>query len=473
MTTLRLLAAFVLCSLVLVAPARSTQHEIEARVDPRVEFLTAVARLAGFREFDMPNSRSPYAERVEKHFAAVRGHKAIATLQELRAQSGVSHDAIPSLAVHLDGLEKLELRAPLEPWPERLDLRWEPVRTRRFLEELRELAAQTKAAEFFAGEQSFYAQVAARFREPLSRSRALEWFDSFFGVRPGAHYIATVGLLCGGRAYGVGVRLAGASREELTPVFGCWTFDEQGEPVFDDRYQSLFIHEWCHSYTNPFVDRHSERLRAAGERIFASCAEAMRKQSYGNWKAVLYESLVRASVIRCRTVLEGPQAGEQQAREELEHHFQWAPQLALRLGEYERRRATYATFEEFMPVVAAFFDEWAAKLPAADAKAPLLVSSEPANGAAEVDPARTVLVFEFDRAMRDQTWSVVGSGERMPKIVGKPSYDATFRRLSLPVQLEPGRDYEFSLNSERNRGFVSAEGVPLAPVALRFSTAEK
>lgn len=474
MRTSGLLAALlVLVSLAVAGPAQAAQHEIEVRVDPRVEFLTAVARLAGFREFDMANSRSPYSERVEKRFARVREHKAVATLQQLRADHGVSYDAIPSLAVHLDGLQKLELRAPLEPRPERLDARWAPALTQRFLGELRDLAAQTKAVEFFAAEKDFYAEVEQRFRQPLSRSRALEWFDSFFGVRRGARYIAIVGLLCGGGNYGVGVRLAADRPEELTPVFGCWTFDEQGAPLFDDRYQPLFIHEWCHSYTNPIVDRNVERLQAAGERIFASCADKMQRQGYGNWKTVVYESFVRASVITCRAALEGEAAGKAQAEEELAKHFAWAPELARRFEQYARERERFANFEAFVPELVEFFDEWAAKLPAADAKAPLLVSSEPANGAADVDPARAVLVFEFDRTMRDQTWSVVGAADGLPKMVGKLSYDAARKRLSIPVQLEPGRNYVFSLNSDRYQGFVSADGVPLAPVAFRFSTASK
>jgi hypothetical protein len=454
------------------APASPPQHEFSVRVDPRVELVTLVARFAKFNEFDMPNSRSAYSERIERHFAEQREHPVVGTLRALRAQHGVSFDALPSFAVHLDSIERLELRAPLEPRPERFDARWELAATRQFLTELRDFAKRADAAAFFASEREYFAEAERRFREQMSSSRALSWFDGFFGVKQGARYVATLGLLCGGGNFGVGVRLAGEP-EELTPVFGCWTFDDSGTPVFDASYRSLFIHELCHSYTNPFVDAHEAALRAAGERIFASCADKMRSQSYGNARTVLYESLVRASVIRCRTVLEGEAAGAEQARDEAKRHFPWAAELAMLFGEYETDRANWPTFESFMPRVTAFFDEYAAKLPAPDVDAPKLVKSSPANGDRAVDPSLTEVVFEFDRPMRDKSWSIVGAPRDQPEIVGPLRFDSERKRLTVPVKLEAARSYRFALNSERFRSFVSAEGVPLAPVEFAFATAAK
>ncbi len=458
------------------AAERGGAHELVVRVDPRVELVTLVARFAKFDEFNMPNSRSAYSERIERHFDALRAHPAVETLRTLRAEHGVSFDAVASFAVHLHSLERLELRAPPEASPEssggRFDARWKPGPTRTFLEALRDFATRANAAAFFESEREYFAEVERRFHAQMSSSKALTWFDGFFGVKHGARYVATVGLLCGGGNYGVGVRLPGQP-EEITPVFGCSAFDAAGVPVFDASYQSLFIHELCHSYTNPFVDEHVEALRAAGERIFASCAAAMKPQGYGNWRTVMYESLVRASVIRCRAVLEGAEAGEQQARDESKRHFLWAAGLAKLFAEYESCRELWPTFESFMPRVVAFFEDCAAKLPAPDADAPKLVGSSPANGDRAVDPSLAEMVFEFDRPMRDQSWSIVGPSQDQPDVVGKLRYDAERKRLTVPIKLEPGRSYRFWLNSERFKAFASAEGVPLAPVEFAFATAAK
>jgi len=451
--------------------AHAQAPRIDSRVDPRVELLSAVARLAGFAEYAMENSRSPYSERVEARFGPLREHPAVATLRELRARFGVSYDAVPSLALHLDGVHELRPRMPWTPRPERLDARWDADLTAQFLEQLRDFADRAKAVEFFDGERAFFAQVEQRFSERASQNPALEWFDRFFGARPDARYVATVGLLCGGQNYGVGVRFADARPEEITPVFGCWKFDGDGLPVFGDDYGPLLVHELCHTYTNPLVDREYERLKSAGEQLFASCAPAMTAQNYSTPRILLYESLVRACVIRCRADLEGAQAGEEQARAEVGRQFEWAPYLARLFGEFETQREKHPTFDSFMPRVVECLDGWARKIAEREKLRPKLVRSTPACDARDVDPSLGELVFEFDRAMRDQSWSIVGASEQAPKITGALRYDEARRVLHVPVRLEPGREYRFSLNGPTKLGFQSAEGGVLAPVEIRFTCA--
>jgi hypothetical protein len=40
----------------------------------------------------------------------------------------------------------------------------------------------------------------------------------------------------------------------------------------------------------------------------------------------------------------------------------------------------------------------------------------------------------------------------------------------MPVGLETGKEYFFGLNAEGYLGFQSQEGIPLAPVVVRFKT---
>lgn len=452
------------------APAAEARA-IEARVDPRVELLTTVARLAGFREFTMGNSRSPYSERVERHFGAQREHPVVKLLIALRAERGVSYDALPSLALHLGPLPELTELVPFEAAPERLDGRWGGAQAREFLSELRDFASVTKAAEFFEGERKFHDEVARRLSARLSQSRALPWFDAFFGARAGAQYAATAGLLCGGGNFGVGVRFPDGRPERINPVFGCWNWDAEGFPVFDESYLPLFVHELCHTYTNPFVDRFERELAPSGQRLHASCAAAMKRQGYGTWKTMLYETFVRASVVRCRRATEGDAAAAEQAAEEVKQQFLWVPALEALLAEYEADRKRYPSFESFVPRVVELLEREAAKVPDPEL-APKLVALEPTNGARDVDPALTRLVFHFDRTMLDQSWSLVGAKEQMPEITGPLAYDAARKSLTVPVRLEAGRTYSFSLNGERSQGFKSADGVPLAPVPVQFSTAK-
>lgn len=457
----------------LCAPAQPVQEPaapaLEVRVDPRVELLTLLARLCEFDEFRMPVAESAYARRVDEWFGPLEDHAVFSSLSQLRRRRGVSYDAIASLAMHLGPLPGLAELVPFDAAPERLDARWGGVEARAFLADLRDFVLESSAEEFFAGEREFYAEVERRLAARLAQSKALPWFDAVFGART-ARYVATPGLLCGGGNYGVGIRYPDGRAEEIRPVFGCWTWDEEGVPLFDEGYLALFIHELCHSYTNALVDRFAEAIEAPGSRLYALAAEEMARQAYGSWRTTMYETFVRASVVRCRTVTEGAAAGEEQARQELASGFLWVPALARRLGEFEGARERHPTFVDFMPELVKTLASEAERLEGERVNAPKLVSLVPANGAQDVDPARTTMVITFDREMRDKSWSIAGNPADQPKITGTLAYDAARKVLTVPIQLEPGKSYHFWLNTAQFQGFKAADGTPLAPIEVRFST---
>lgn len=460
-------SALLLSSASLQGPAPVPR--IEVRVDPRVELMMALARLSGFGEFTQPSAESPYAERVEDYFDPASDHPVFARLKALRETNGVSFDAIASLAVHLGPLPELAELAPFDAAPERLDTRWGGAGARPFLTELRDFVQATEADKFFAGERAFYAEVEHRLGERLRQSKALPWFDGFFGARA-ASYTAIPGLLAGGGNFGVGIRFADGNQEAITPVFGCWSWDAEGYPVFDAEYLPLFVHELCHSYTNAFVDQFEKELQPIGERLFATCERQMSQQAYGSWKTMMYESFVRASVVRCRSVTEGQGAGEEQAAQELLRGFRWVPAMAKRLGDFEAERTKYPTFADFMPELVKLLEREAELAETTAINAPRLVALVPANGARDVDPSLTSMVITFDREMRDKSWSICGQPENQPKITGSLAYDATRKVLTVPIQLEPGRTYRFSLNAPQFVGFKAKDGTPLQPVDVTFTT---
>ena len=121
------------------------------------------------------------------------------------------------------------------------------------------------------------------------------------------------------------------------------------------------VHEFCHSYTNPIVDRHEAELKPAGERLFAGVSKAMARQAYGQWKTMVYESLVRACTIRYLRRHEGRWLAWWQTFEDQGRQFRWVGDLADLLGEYEEQRDKYPTFDAFSPRIVAFFNEQADK----------------------------------------------------------------------------------------------------------------
>lgn len=111
---------------------------------------------------------------------------------------------------------------------------------------------------------------------------------------------------------------------------------------------------------------------------------------------------------------------------------------------------------------------------AARAQPPRLLKVTPELGGA-VDPATRELRFEFDQDMAVSGYSICGGGPALPTIRPKsgprgPRWDGP-RVFVLPVRLEPGHDYEFSLNCRSAQNFRSATGEQLAPTPIKFRAA--
>jgi hypothetical protein len=462
-------AILIVGGLTAAAQEKKPAHELEARVDARVELLSLIFRLAGSPEYNQPNAKSPYTDEVDAQFGKFRDHAVVRLARELRAQHGVVADAVMSMAVHLEDTQGLKPKLPLAPRPARLDERWPTKQAGEFLEQARSFVKEAGFNEFVGQHRQQYDVAAERLTRKLAERDYVGWFEKFFGARPGARFHVILSLLNGPCNYGVGVRYPD-DREEITPIIGASKFDDNGVPVFSDADVSTIAHEFCHSYTNPFVDKYAKQLAPASESLFKHCESTMREQAYGTWKTMMYESLVRACVVRYVKAAEGKKAADDEARSNEKRGFRWTGKLAELLGEYETQRERYATFDAFMPRVVEFFNDYAKESGESAARAPKVVRMIPANGATDVDPALTEIKVFFDRPMTDKAWSVVGGGPHYPESAGDVSYDAEHKVFTMPVHLKAAWSYQFWLNHGKFNSFQSADGVELESVEVNFRT---
>lgn len=464
---------------------RADAPAFDVRVDPRVELMSIIFRLAGNPEYNQPRV-SGYAADVEAGFRPLADHPAVQLARRLRAEHGVSYDAVMSMAVHMDEALSPKERAPFDAASCRLDGRWPRDPAREFLKLAGDFAEKGQFQAFLAEHRQMYDTAAQRLRAVLESEAHLEWFERFFGARPTARFTVCLGLLNGGACYGPSFADAAGS-EELFCVLGVWMTDEAGLPRFDRHVVPTVVHEFAHSYANRLADAAEEQLRPVGEALYRCVAKEMGRQAYGNWQTMMRESLVRACSARYVKTYGTADEFEQALKKEEGRAFLWIRGLVALLGEYEADRAAYPTLDAFMPKVVRYFDDYnasglaqryaqqetaagAVQRQDPPAPAPKVVSISPAIGATGVDPKTAAIVITFDRAMQDQSWSVVGGGPNFPKVAAQPSYDAARKVLTLPVTLKPNWHYEFGLNSPSHAAFRSAEGVSLEPVWVTFDT---
>ncbi|MBI5864288.1 MAG: DUF4932 domain-containing protein [Planctomycetes bacterium] len=447
-----------------------TPGTLAVRVDPRVELLSIVFRLAGNPEYNMENSKSPYAQAVEEHFGKFRDHAAVKMAQALRRSNGVSYDAVMSLAIHLEDAFEPAPRTPLDPLPDLLDRRWTKEDAERFIAALRDFVRDADFKGFAASQRERYEKSAAKLAAVVRKRDFVGWFSDFFGDRPRGSFQVAVGMLNGGGNYGVNMRHHDG-REEISPIIGIYKWDAEGLPAIGDEVTDTIVHEFCHTYTNACINKHLDKLDAAGDVLFARNAAAMKRQAYGNGATVLRESLVRACVIHYMRTVVSADAGRKQALSEMTRGFKWTPGLADLLGEFAKSRDKYKTLDDFMPRIIEYFDHITKQYDELLARFPKVKSISPANAAPDVDPKTAEVVITFDRPMQAGGWALTGGGPELPKF-GKPSYNDSRTVLTVPVTLEPGRSYRFGLNGGRFYSFVSEDGYPLEPVEVKFTTAK-
>jgi Domain of unknown function (DUF4932) len=462
--TLRGLLVAAAAVFLIAGRSPAAEGTVRATVDPRVEFLSAVARNAGFEEYRSSHAQSPYAARVDALLAPNKAHPAFERMRAMRKDHGMSYDAVMSLAMHVSDPPALAERIDFDRRPGRLDPRLSTGDTRDLLRDLRDLAKQVDWAGFMERERAVRDAGASQLTAAANAHDLMGWFTVHLGVPPGADCVLVAGLLCGEQNYGVGVDFPDGQRPELRPVIGTGMWDAAGLPVYRDSpgLTALLVHELCHSFANPVVDRHLDALQPAGERLFRRSADRMRAQAYGDWKTCMYETLVRACTVRCIADLVDGKAAQARAENDVARGFVWVPALAQALAQPLAAHPAGQTLDTLVPVVAAALATEADRLDKAETNAPKLVSSEPTDGA-EVAPGPFVIVLRFDRPMRRGTYSVTGAKEDVPAglALGAVSEDA--RTWEFRGTAEPGRTYRIGLNGGRFDGFKADDGTPLAP----------
>lgn len=341
-------------------PAGRPRPALRARVDPRIELMSIIFRLAGNPEYNHPAAASPYSYAADKHFARFSHHPAVLKARELRDRRGIAFDAVAGMAVHVDDAYELEEKVSFDPSPSRLDRRWRPEEAREFLHLARQFVTDSDFAGFVETHRPLHVAAAIRMNQVLRRYDIRRWLDEYFGRQPDARYEVIVGLLVGPCNYGTSVQFPDG-REEITPIIGCTRFDQHGIPVIDDAAAlAIIVHEFCHPYSNPLFEKNPEPFRKSGQALLARHREAMRRQAYGSWRSVICETLVRASVVRYLEANHGPQVARADLQEQEQRSFKWVPGLCEELARYERNRDQYPTFEDFMPEIADYLDEYVA-----------------------------------------------------------------------------------------------------------------
>jgi hypothetical protein len=456
----------------------STQSTtLEVIVDPRVELLATIFRLAGADEYD-GGSFPRYAADVQRHFAPFKDHPAVEMAKRLRATRGISYDAVMSFAIHLTDFPALE---PLAFERSELDSRWTASDAAAFAPLVRDFALASHADRYFAAHEDMYRAAVKNMRTVLDAEVDAGWFGRFFGPQPlGSRMVVVVAPQNGGIAYGVRFMNAEGQRQ-VYAIMNVMETDSSGTPLFSAAYLPTIIHEVAHSFVNPVVDARVAELAGPATAILGFLGDRMKQQGYTEPRTMVSESLVRASVARYLLERHGAVAAQHELESQEFRSFVWIDDIFALLGTYERARPRYPTFNAFFSNVAAYYADLAPRISTVDARAqevlalrrPHVVAMTPANGSPSLDPSTSTISFQFDRAMAGShsTMLLGPQGRERYPATSAASWDSTHTIFTMRVSLRPAWKYEFTLNRGENGGFLSADGIALKEYRVTFTTA--
>jgi hypothetical protein len=454
----RRIAVTVLALLLGTAEAARAQ-DWRAGIDSRVELMSILFRLAGNQEYRQ--CRAPaYDQAIERYFAPYRNHDAV----ELARSLGVGFEGPMKLAVYLRDIDSLAESVPFDRSGMHLYQGWNAAKARDFLSAARRFTADTHFQDFLQSQQPLYAATNTRLEGFLADKADLAWFGRFFGPPMPAHLVIVPGMANGAPSYAARA-IDGTGAQEIYAIPGVSKVDAEGFPVFDTEWRNVMVHELAQVYSSPAAGKFAAQLEKSASQIYKSVAPAMQRQSYGNWRTMLNQSLARAAAIEYVIEHDGREAARTAVRKENAASFFWMAGLVDLLETYRKDRQQYPTFESFMPRVVEFFDGVAPGIrELADRFQPKVVSTSIPDGARDVDPGVKGIVVRFSMPMSRQ------GPDKSSKLSGG-RFDASGTLLTVPVTLEPERDYAIPLRWSGGQAFVSADGVPLPATLLRFRTA--
>mgnify|MGYP003934738487 CR=1 FL=1 len=330
---------------------------IKIDVDPRVELVGIVFRLAGNYEFNQGRIRS-YVRDIERQFGDFDNHPVVKFAARLRSKRRMSCDGPMSLAVHIDC--DFRPQKTFEQWPwDGLDGRWKKQETIEFLELLLQFAAESKFDEFYKTHSKLYETGIRSCQAVMAQYHLQTWLGEFFGVEEMGDLRLVLGYLNGPSNYGP--RFTAGKIHEKYAIIGMSLPDADGNPVFGPRKLEITAHEFCHSFVNPVVDKYMEQLQPAGEKLYAAKAPLMKRIGYQSWQSLMYESAVRACVASYIRNSFKSEYLQNYLDKEAGCGFVWTKDLSNLLRTYEANRDKYPTFESFFPEFVAFFNEYSKK----------------------------------------------------------------------------------------------------------------
>lgn len=301
---------------------------VRVRFNRRVELISIIFYLAGNKEYAGCHDAA-YLKAVNEYFGGYRSHPAVEMAADLRERKHIWFGSPISIALHLTPQLQLLPGTKDHDSGGSLDFRWTLAEAQSFAWQVRSFARASRAQDFFKQHRQLYRQMTRRLRR-LTLQVDTSWYATLTKTSSTRQFTVIPSLMLGNGNYGPHVQTqAGISNYA---VMGVWKFEKDGSPAFADDSLSIIIHEFTHSYVNPWVDQGMAQLRPAGEMLIKAKQSDFDKTGYGQGSGfnpdVLYETMVRALVVVYFADHGDTASAQRHLENDVHHGWSWLPAVA-------------------------------------------------------------------------------------------------------------------------------------------------
>jgi len=361
--TQKIYVVILLCSLIFQCnshdsnPSFVTEDQIIIRVNPTIELVSTISRLAGIKQYDeklLPD----YLDEFEDYFGHLKDHPTVMFSKEINEQFDINGSAPMALAVYLGPPPTLEPLVDLSSLPKELDPRWDSTLIFDFLEKARAFAIESNFMEFYNGHIEFHEKSCNNLEKMLNKERISLWYKEFFGYYPD-NFIIQIALLNGSCCYGFPVTLDNGEKEFISLLGARFPHWWNKSPTYSkDLYLPVIIHEYCHSYINPLTKNRPEEFMELGEELLISHRKKMIEHGYNVWNVILNEYIVRACTIHFIAQHEGEKKASTKIQSDEMAGFPAIRGLVKLLDNYLENRSEYPDIESFLPQIKIYFESY-------------------------------------------------------------------------------------------------------------------
>lgn len=242
------------------------------------------------------------------------------------------------------------------------DLKEAREKATQFLDGMNAFYREISFNDYWTASRPYYDQAIREVRNEIPPVEFIEANEKFY--KKSFNRYILIPSLTTPKGMGFGIRIKQNDSTSIYNVFGALDYqlftdlnDLKMGFTNSDRLHELTIHEFGHSFVNPFVDELPDSLITASQSLFEPLRQVMSDQGYVTWKACLYEHFVRAGEIYLWTKLKYPDRVEKLKTEYIQkRQFIYIPVILTELQKYNQGEhasyidAVYSSINKFKEI---------------------------------------------------------------------------------------------------------------------------